>query len=177
MDWQEDSPNSYYNPDRVNAALLWFCNGYVEYRFPNDMLDGLEESMEFSMELCSEDHEFNLERKSDITVWVNGLEAGTWCCPSDFGGRRGRCNPSWWPDKNTQYGKLKRFKITKHGTYLDGRKIGEQNLSDYQLSEKEYISLRIGNKPDAENNGGVNLFGDGFGDYPQNIVMKVTYVR
>lgn len=170
----EDSPNSFYHPDRVNAELLWFCNGYVEYRFPNHMLDGTEESVEFSMELCSEDHEYNLNCISDITVWVNGKEVGTWTCPSDFGGRRGRCNPKWWPDKNTQYGKLKHFKITGKGSYLDGRKTSPYTLEEYGLRDREYISLRIGIKPDARHNGGVNLFGEGFGDFAQNILMKTV---
>ena len=30
-----DDPTSFFEPERVNAQLLWFHQGYVEYRFPN----------------------------------------------------------------------------------------------------------------------------------------------
>ena len=29
-----DDPSAFYEPDRLNAQLLWFRAGYVEYRFP-----------------------------------------------------------------------------------------------------------------------------------------------
>ncbi len=173
---EEDEPRCFYNPDRTKAKLLWFGRGYVEYRFPNKILTSrLEKRMELSMELCSEDHEYNFDFPSDITVWVNGMEAGTWNCPGDFGGRRGKLNPEWWPDKNTQYGMLKTWKLTGQGTYLDNNKINSIPIQDYRLSENAYISVRIGIKEDAKHIGGVNLFGDCFGDYAQNIRMKFVF--
>ena len=39
--------------------------------------------------------------------------------------------------------------------------------------DSHYISLKIGVKKDAQYCGGMNLFGSGFGDYPQAIVMKI----
>ena len=44
-----------------------------------------------------------------------------------------------------------------------------------ELEEQEYISVRIGVKEDAVHKGGMNLFGNGFGDYPQDIVMKMWF--
>ncbi len=173
---EEDEPRCFYHPDRASASLLWFGCGYVEYRFPNHMLKSAKETkLELSMELCSEDHEYNFDCPSDITVWVNGIETGTWCCPSDFGGRRGIWNPEWWPDKNTQYGLLKTWKITEDGAYIDDDKVSGVPLSEYRLSEREYISVRIGIKEAAKHKGGVNLFGEGFGDYAQGIRMAVYY--
>lgn len=172
---EEDEPRCFYHPERVRAKLLWFGKGYVEYRFPNHFLQKRKESkVELSFEVCSEDHEYNLNCPSDITVWINGVDAGTFFCPSDYGGRRGKLNPEWWPDKNTQYGELKTWTLTEHGTYLDGEKASDATLEDYELSKGEYISVRIGIKEDAGNVGGVNLFGDCFGDYEQNIKL-VTY--
>jgi predicted transcriptional regulator len=127
------------------------------------------------MELCSEDHEFKMDFPSDITLWVNGLEAGTWTCPSDFGGRRGKLNPDWWPDKNTQYGSLKTWKITEQGCYLEDERSSVHVLDEFALGKREYISVRIGIKDDAVNKGGLNLFGEGFGDFSQNIVMKIVF--
>ena len=173
---EEDEPRCFYNPDRTRAKLLWFGKGYLEYRFPNNILrDRNEKRLELSMELCSEDHEYNFDFPSDITVWINGIEAGTWACPGDFGGRRGKYNPAWWPDKNTQYGKLKTWILTEQGSFLDGDLMNDLSIKEYRLSENAYISVRIGIKEDARHVGGVNLFGDCFGDYAQNIRMKFVF--
>lgn len=170
----EDEPRSFYLPERTDAKLLWFGKGYVEYRFPNHFLKGRKEKqLELSAELCSEDHEYNLDCPSDITLWINEVEAGTWTCPSDFGGRRGNLNPDWWPDKNTQYGILKTWKLTSKGTFIDEEQVSDTSIKEFHLFDKEYISVRIGVKEDAKNNGGVNIFGDCFGDHPQNVVMRV----
>lgn len=174
---EEDEPRSFYSPERFETKLLWFGKGYVEYRFPNHSLKNrMEKQLEVSAELCSEDHEYNLECPSDITVWVNDMEVGTWTCPSDFGGRRGSLNPDWWPDKNTQYGILKTWTINEKGSYIDEDRISNRSIKDYHLYDKEYISVRIGIKEDAQHVGGVNIFGECFGDYAQNIVMKLSFV-
>jgi predicted transcriptional regulator len=173
---EEDEPRCFYNPMRTTAKLLWFQKGYVEYRFPNNVLKQKKvKKLELSFELCSEDHEYNLDCPSDITVWINGIEAGTYTCPSDFGGRRGSLNPSWWPDKNTQYGKLKTWKLTEEGSFIDDQKVNDKSISSYGLSTKEYISVRIGIKDDANNIGGINIFGDSFGDFPQDIILRFIF--
>lgn len=171
---EEDEPRCFYHPDRVQAKLIWIGDGYVEYRFPNNSIKlGEPTRLEISAEICSEDHEYNLEYPSDITLWVNEIEAGTWTCPSDFGGRRGKLNPEWWPDKNTQYGNLKTWAITREGIYLDDVLCSNKVIGDFALSKREYISIRLGIKDDAKNHGGMNLFGNGFGDFEQDIVMKL----
>lgn len=174
----EDDPRCFYLPERIEAQLIWLGHGSIEYRFPTNVLEGKKvQRLELSMELCSEDHEYNMNYPSDITLWVNGLEAGTWCCQSDYGGRRGKLNPGWWPDKNTQYGILKTWSITELGCLLDDEKAESRSLSEFGLHGKEYISVRIGIKEDAEHRGGMNLFGEGFGDYAQNIVMKLIFKK
>lgn len=173
---EEDEPRCFYNPNRNMAKLLWLGSGFVEYRFPNNELRNREaKRLEISAEVCSEDHEYNLDCPSDITVWVNGIEVGTWMSPSDYGGRRGKLNPAWWPDKNTQYGELKTWSIDGQGSYIDKELISRCSIEEYSLSAKEYISVRIGIKQDAKHIGGMNLFGDTFGDYPQNIRMKLVF--
>lgn len=173
---EEDEPRVFYNPSRTDAKLIWFGSGYVEYRFSNASLQNLPlTSMELSVELCSEAQDYDLDYPSDITLWVNGMDAGTWNCPSDFGGRRGRLNPDWWPNKNTQYGKLKTWRFTPNGTFLNGVKVSPISLEQYALAEQPFISVRIGIREDAVHVGGVNIFGDSFGDYPQNIVLKLFY--
>ncbi len=173
---EEDEPRCFFEPERVKAQLIWLGAGYLEYRFPNQFLEkGKLREVEISAEVCSEGHDYNMDYPSDITLWVNGKEAGTWTCPSDFGGRRGILNPDWWPDKNTQYGILKKWQIRTDGTYLDDGKVSGEPLRSYELGRDPYITVRIGVKQDAVHPGGLNLFGEGFGDYKQNIVMKVSY--
>lgn len=172
----KDEPRCFYNPMRTQAQILWFGKGFVEYRFPNaGVVEEDLKRIELSMEMCSETIDYDMDCPSDITVWINDVEAGTWCCPSDFGGRRGKLNPEWWPDENTQYGNLKTWTIDRKGTKLDGEHVSDHNINDYHFVEEAYISVRIGIKEDARHVGGVNLFGEGFGDHGQNILLKLYY--
>ena len=58
----EDEASVFYNPARVNAKLIWFGNGYLEYRFPNVTLKKKTlRKVEVSAEICSEDHEYNMD--------------------------------------------------------------------------------------------------------------------
>jgi len=84
-----DDPSSFYEPEHFNAQLLWFHHGYVEYRFPNRIPKNSVPSMvRLSMEVCSEAPLYNLNWPSDITVWINGVELGSWTSPSDLAGSR-----------------------------------------------------------------------------------------
>ena len=172
----EDEPAVFYNPRRTEAKLIWIGNGYLEYRFPNAVLKKKKiKELSLSAEVCSEDHEYNMNCPSDLTLWINDIEVGTYRCPSDFGGRRGKLNPSWWPEENTQYGMLTTWKINQNGTYLEKEKTSEIGIDKFHLEKENYISVRIGIKENAENKRGMNIFGDGFGDYPQDIVLKLFY--
>lgn len=172
----EDEPRCFYDPKRTTAKLVWFGSGYLEYRFPNICIqENPAKALEVSAELCSEAPHYNLDYPSDITLWINGIEAGTWHCLSDFGGRRGKLNPDWWEDNKTQYGNLKKWTVNAKGTFLDGEKVSDRGIDEYLLAEGPFISVRIGVKDDAKHVGGVNIFGECFGDYPQDIVMKLEY--
>lgn len=73
-----DSPSSFYSPNRTKAQLLWFRQGYVEYRFQNliNPMRHLSE-LSFSVEICSEAPGYLNDWPSDITVTVNGIELTT----------------------------------------------------------------------------------------------------
>lgn len=173
-----DTIQSFYLPARTKAQMLWFAKGYLEYRFPNIHTPPLTLSeISFSMEICSEAPGFLENWPSDITVSVNQVEIGIFQSPGDFGARRGRLNPPSWPNGNTQYGFLKTFAVRKNGGYLDGKLINPQiSLDDLHIEALPYISLRIEVKEDAKYVGGVNLFGQKYGDYPQGIIMNLTYL-
>ena len=171
-----DDARSFYEPEHVFAQILWFRQGFVEYNFPNNIPYGAQATeLEFSMEICSEAPEYDLDWPSDITLSVNGVEAGTWTSPGDFGGVRGRLTPEWWPLEQTQYGVLKRWRIGSDGTYIDGEKISEVCLSAIELDANPHITMRLEVKEDARHVGGINLFGKRFGNYGQDLIMRTHY--
>lgn len=175
---QFDDPDSFYDPERVNAQLMWFKQGYVEYRFPNRLPSNAHvHSLQFSLELCSEAPLHNDVWPSDITFWVNGVDVGTWTSPADLGGDRGALTPAWWEEWNSQYGLLKLWKLTDRGTFVDGMQISDVTLAQCGIGPGGFISVRIGIKEDAVNVGGLNIFGRHFGNYPQDIVMRMVFER
>jgi predicted transcriptional regulator len=170
-----DMPDFFLDPERMKAALLWFGRGYVEYQFPNNakLTKASVGRLEFSMELSSEVPGTSAEWPSDITLWVNGVEAGTWTSPGDYGDKRGAYTPPWWKLKGSQYGKLKTWSIGTDGTFIDGMRMSRVTVGDLDIAKHHSIRLRIGIRDDAEHPGGVNIFGRGFGNYDQDIVMRI----
>jgi predicted transcriptional regulator len=171
-----DDPRSFYEPRRIEAQLLWFHRGFLEYRFPNRLPSGARPiSLQLSMEVCSEAPLYNLDWPSDITVWANGVDLGSWTSPGDFGGERGRLTPEWWTPRNTQFGLLKIWTVTAEDTSVDGAPISQVTVHNLQLQARPYIAIRVGVKADAAHVGGLNLFGHRFGNYPQDLVLRIAY--
>lgn len=171
-----DDPLSFFEPERMNAQLLWFHHGTLEYRFPNRLPPhSTLDSLQISAEICSEAPLHHNEWPSDITLWINDVEVGYWTCPSDFGDQRGLLSPSWWENWNSQYGLLKVWRVDCSGSYVDDTPISGVCLQDLHLDSQPLISVKIGVKPDAEHVGGINIFGRQFGNYPQDIVLRLTY--
>lgn len=169
-----DVMESFYNPKRAVAGLLWLERGYIEYIFPNNIPPGTElEKLELNMELSSEIPGTNKDWPSDITVWINKTEVGTWTSPGDFGDVRGKYTPGWWKLAGSQYGHLKQWSVTEQGTTIDGVQVSDTNLQVLDLKKYSSIIVRIGIKENADNIGGLNIFGKGFGNYDQDIVMKL----
>lgn len=171
-----DVPDTFLDPGRMDAGLIWFTRGYVEYQFPNNsrLMQGDLDSIDFSMELSSEVPGTDANWPSDITISVNRVDIGTWTSPGDFGDQRGVFTPDWWKLKGSQYGKLKSFRVTRDGTYVDGMKISPVALKDLDLDKHRSIRLRVAVRDDARHPGGINIFGRGFGNYDQDIVMRLT---
>ena len=173
-----DDPSAFYEPDRIYAQLLWFRRGFVEYQFPNRLPLGVAlDDIEVSFEVCSEAPLHHDNWPSDITVWIGGVEIGTWTSPADFGGERGALTPGWWDSQNSQYGLLKVWKVTSHGSFVDGVQVSNVALKDLSFKSDKPIPVRIGIKESAINVGGMNLFGSKFGNYPQDIVLRQHFKR
>jgi predicted transcriptional regulator len=172
-----DSPKAFFSPKRWQAQLIWFQQGYVEYRFPNYSESQLPmRELSFSLELCSEAPGFMENWPSDITISINGLELVTYRCPGDFGARHGKYTPAGWQDGKTQYGILKTFSVRQNGGFMDGDLVNpEVSLDRLSINDNPYISFKIEIKNNAEYIGGINIFGEKFGDYPQGIIMHMIY--
>ena len=126
-----DTPGSFYEPDRIAAQLVWFGSGHVTYRFPNHLPSGTKAvRLDLSAEVCSEAPLHHLNWPSDITVWINGAEIGTWTSPADFGGEdeRGLLTPEWWETKDSQHGLLKIWSVTEEGSFIDGKAISNLHV-------------------------------------------------
>ena len=173
-----DDPAAFYEPDHIYAELIYFRYGYVEYRFPNRLPPhAVIDSLHLSMEICCAAPVHSDDWPSDITIWMNHQEIGSWTCPSDFGEHRGALTPGWWTGSKSQHGLLKVWKVTRDGSYVDGIKVSDVTCRELQLNEQPFIAVRIGVKPNGEHGGGVSLFGSSFGNYPQHLVMTFNYKR
>lgn len=171
-----DNPAVFYVPERFGAQLIWFRQGMLEYRFAHTQMRAIEvDWLEVSFEACSEAPMHRDPWPSDIVVSINGKRLGVWTCPCDCGGRHGRLTPAWWPDLSTQYGFLKTWRVTREGSYLDNVRIGDTKVSDLNIEGYKPICVTIEVPEDVQNAGGINLFGERFGDYPQGIVMNLGY--
>jgi predicted transcriptional regulator len=174
-----DVPDHFLDPSRMQAALIWFGRGYVEYKFPNNakILNAAIEAVEFSMELSSEVPGTNSNWPSDISLWVNDVRIGTWTSPGDFGDHRGIYTPRWWKLEGSQYGKLTTWRISEEGSFLGGARLSDVTLEQLDLASHHSMRVKIGIDDEAKHPGGVNIFGRGFGNYDQDILMRIHLRR
>lgn len=169
----EDTLSIFTSPDRFKAQLIWLSVGFLEYRFSNGFLmTNPVNRIRFSLEICSEALGYNNDWPSDITVSINGREIGILHSDGDYGDRPGKLNPGWWNPASTQYGLLRTVEVTSHGCYIDKNLISAETISSLGLLQAESIRLKLEVKENAEFCGGLNIFGEKFGDYPQDILME-----
>ncbi|WP_339789609.1 ArsR family transcriptional regulator [Paenibacillus sp. FSL R7-0313] len=169
-----DDPRYFLDPERVHAAILWFGKGYVEYKTPNFVIsDQTTDAIEISMELASEAPGLRDHWPSDIRFTFNGVSLGTWTSPADFGrAARGKYTPEWWHRNVNQYGLLKTIRIDASGTYMDGERMSDVTLKDVKLDEP-FWTLRFTVDEESPNVGGLTIYGAGFGNHDQDIVIRV----
>lgn len=171
-----DDPKGFYVTGRFGAQLIWFKQGALEYRFSYQQMDKMEiEWLELSFEACSEAPMHRDPWKSDIAVSINGKRLGIWTSPCDCGGRHGRITPDWWPELSTQYGFLKVWRVMKNGSFVEDERLSDTDIDALEINRKDYITVRIEVPEDAQNVGGINIFGERFGDYAQGIVLRMGY--
>lgn len=171
-----DDPRYFAHPDRIDAGILWFSKGYVEYLIPN-LLPAAQkiDEITLSMELSSEAPGVNNDWPSDISFLINGVPVGVWTSPGDFGEVRGMFTPDWWFSNWNQYGLLKMLVINRKGSFVDSLKISDVTIDQLRLDYKSTLRFRMEVKEDAGHVGGLTLFGSGFGNYSQGIKVRIRY--
>jgi len=171
-----DVPQYFAHKERMNADICWFTKGFIEYIIPNFVpTSKIIDQITVSMELSSEAPGVNSDWPSDISFHINDNLIGTWTSPGDFGDIRGIFTPDWWLPNWNQYGILKMLVINKRGTYIDGFKISDVNIEQFELDYKSLIRFKLMVADDADNIGGLTIFGKNFGNYNQDIKVRVSY--
>lgn len=166
-----------FSDKRHLAQLIYTTHGIITYYFSNTVArNSIVKEIVFSLELCSEASYYDNDYKSNITFWINGKEVATYLSLGDYGDRRGMLTPTWWSSRNTQYGKLVNLKVNSQGVFLNDKQVSSKvTLKDLQLDKGNKIKIAFGNKDGCEHDGGFNLFGKKFGDYAQDLVLKIYY--
>lgn len=171
-----DDPRYFSHPDRINAGILWFTKGYIEYMIPNLLPSATKiDQITVSLEISSEAPGINNDWPSDISILLNDVKIGTWTSPGDYGDVQGIFTPDWWFPNWNQYGLLKMIVINKKGTFVDGLKISNVTINEFNLDYKSTVRFKFEIEEDAKNVGGITIFGSKFGNYNQDIKVRIAY--
>jgi len=171
-----DDKRYFDDPQRSEAGIVWLSRGFLEYRVPNYLKPGTRaKEIQLSFEISSEAPGVCEDWPSDIHFYLNDESLGYWTSPGDFGAERGLYTPDWWFPNWNQYGLLKLLSINSEGAYIDGRKISDVSLSKLVVNHEAPIIFRFDIPDHAENKGGLTLFGKGFGNYNQDIHVRVIF--
>lgn len=171
-----DDTRYFSHPDRINAGILWFTKGYIEYMIPNLLPSATKiDQITVSLEISSEAPGINNDWPSDISIFLNDVKIGTWTSPGDYGDVQGIFTPDWWFPNWNQYGLLKMIVINKKGTFVDGLKISDVTINQFNLDYKSTVRFKFEIEEDAKNIGGITIFGSEFGNYNQDIKVRIAY--
>ncbi len=171
-----DDTRYFSHPDRYNADILWFTKGYVEYVIPNFIPFSQKiDELCISAELSSEAPGINNIWPSDIYFYLNDVFLGIWTSPGDFGDVKGIFTPDWWFPNWNQYGLLKMLVINHHGTFIDGLQISGVSIDRFNLTSKSSVKFKMAVPDSAEHVGGLTIYGKSFGNYNQDIDVRISY--
>jgi predicted transcriptional regulator len=173
---QVDDTRYFSHPDRYHADILWFTKGHVDYVIPNFIPFSQKiDEICISAELSSEAPGVNNVWPSDIYFYLNDVSLGYWTSPGDFGDVKGIFTPDWWFPNWNQYGLLKMLVINHKGTFIDGLQISDVTIDRFNLTSKSSIKFRMEVPDTAEHVGGLTIFGKSFGNYNQDIEVRMSY--
>lgn len=170
-----DNSKNFSMPERFNSQIVWFTDGYLEYRFPNPVkINEKIREIQISFEIAGEAPGLVADYPTDTRFYLNGVQVADYILPGEYTDRNGRLTPSWWYENFGQYGRLRILTINDEGSFLDGLRSSSIKLSDFNITSSTEFAFRIAAKTSKHYMGGVTLFGNGFGDYNQGIKFVVT---
>lgn len=171
-----DDPRYFDDPQRVNAGIVWLTRGYIVYKIPNYLkVSNTLDEIYLSFEISSEAPGVCDDWPSDINFYLNDTHLGYWTCPGDFGNEKGTYTPDWWYDNWNQYGLLKLLVVNKDGSFVDGKQISNVTISDLKINYRSELIFKFEVESSEAYSGGLTLFGKGFGNYNQDINVKIVY--
>ncbi len=195
--WGWGDQDAFSAPNHVLADYMFFISGSVTYRHSVPMpSDARVDSLSYAVEVSSEYPGASFSWSSDLTVSVNGVPIGTWRIPGDPSGQYGMAvQRNKLSADSSQYGWLTQWTVDATGTYFEAkfRVIAEQELGPiprFKISSKTLNDLNlIPGRPIAitlsvpgphgaqTGNGGLNVYGDTWGDYPIDPTLTINYHR
>lgn len=173
----ENDARSFAWPERLRTSMLWFHDGYIEYRIPN-LLPEKNRIMQLtlSFEISSADQGLPDDTRSDIHFSLNGKPLGHWKTIRQADQAHGIYTPYWWTSPHRQHGYLKMLVVNAMGVFLDGVKVAETGPAWEFLDSFGEMKLRFECHPESGCEGGLALYGNNFGNYRQNIHARVHYM-
>ena len=174
----EDDRRVFSYPERLDAQMLWFHDGFIEYRIPNFLPENNRiVQLTISVEMCCAEQGSEQDLFSDIDYYLNGRKIGSWLASTqDRNISRGIYTPAWYKSPMRQHGFLKMLVINNAAIYIDGNIIQETGTNWPFLDENGEMRFRIETHSSGEHPGGVALYGKQFGNYNQNIQVIVHYM-
>ncbi len=161
---ERDDPRYFTYPERATAAFLYFNSGKLTYTLPAPLKKQLKR-LSVSFEISSKPYGHGRSRESGVAFFINDVKLGEHKIDGEFTDRRGLFTPSVFSDM-PQYGKYKTLTIDERGSFLDGIKLGPTALSDIK---SDALTLSFAT------DGGIALFGKGYGDYDCGLLVKTEY--
>jgi predicted transcriptional regulator len=129
-------------------------------------------SLEITAELSSEYPHYRDDWPSDIDLCLNGEHVCMWTSPGDYGKRRGKLTPAWWP--SNQYGLLKSFRINNTGVFIDEELVSDKTLKNFHV-DRGFLTIRFAVSERDRRAGGLTIYGKQFGNYAQDIGVRIGY--
>lgn len=172
-----NEPRYFWYPERVQAKMLWFSRGYIEYKAPNFLLGSQNpEELEITFELSTVLPFHPGNEPAGVVFSFNSIELGKWSGQKYQGTSRGIYTPAWWSDPLSQCGLLKTLRINRNGTYMDGKRISDVTLDNLPIRDKQW-TFRIAVPEQHGSSTGITLFGRGFGNHQQDLLFNLYYTE
>ena len=65
--------------------------------------------------------------------------------------------------------------INNNGTFIDGLQVSDVSLRDFDLDYRSPIKFKLSVPDDAKHVGGLTIYGKNFGNYNQDINVRINY--